>query len=187
MNMYDYKKITHGTDIYIADNVVIKHPSNVKVGSHIAIDDFFYMTTALDMGSYCHISSHVSIVGGKTALLTMGNFSHLSAGARLIVMGDENLGSGLVSPVIPGFYRDKLVGGRIVIEDFVSVLTNAIVAPGVTLGEGCLLAAGGFAKTDIPPWEIWGGVPAKFLKTRSQGNMLKYAKMLQEQKGLGYD
>jgi acetyltransferase-like isoleucine patch superfamily enzyme len=168
----------YGEDVYVADNVVIKHPEEVALGSHVAIDDYFYLTTQFVMGDYCHISSHVSVVGGVHAMFRMGNFSHLAAGARVIVYGDENLGAGLVSPVIPDKYRDKMVGGSVVLEDFVSVLTNAVVAPGVRLREGCVLAANSFARVDIPPWEVWGGSPARFLKRREKGNMVAFAKKL---------
>lgn len=170
-----------GDDVRVADTVIWKHPHLAALGSHIAIDDFLYLTTGIDIGDYCHISSHVSIVGGVTALLHMGNFSHLAAGAKLIVYGDENLGEGLVSPVIPSQYRDEMIGGTIVIGDFVSVLTNSVVAPGLTLGQGCVLAANSFANKNIPEWEIWGGSPARFIKRRRNDKMIAYAKEL------GYD
>jgi acetyltransferase-like isoleucine patch superfamily enzyme len=174
--MYNLSKLMkYGEDVYVADNVVIKHPEKVTLGSHVAIDDYFYLTTQFIMGDYCHISSHVSVVGGIRARLRMGNFSHLAAGAKVIVYGDENLGEGLVSPVIPDRYRDRMVGGRVVIGDFASVLTNAIIAPGVWLGEGSVLAAGGFARVNIPPWEVWGGTPARFLKFRERGKMIELA------------
>lgn len=177
--MYDLTRLmAWGEDVYVAENVVIKHPEKVTLGSHVAIDDYFYLTTQFSMGDYCHISAHVSVVGGIRAKLRMGNFSHLSAGARVIVYGDENLGAGLVSPIIPEAYRDKMVGGEVTIGDFASVLTNAIVSPGVCLGEGSVLAAGGFAKVNIPPWEVWGGLPARFLKRREQGEMINFAREL---------
>jgi galactoside O-acetyltransferase len=181
--MYDISKLAkHGEDVYIADNVVIKNPSTSVIGSHVAIDDYFYCTPSIKIGDYCHISSHVSIVGGAQANFRMGNFSHLAAGARLVVLGDENLGAGLVSPVIPKIYRDRIVGGYIFVMDFVSILTNAVVSPGVTMGIGSVLAANSFAKQDIPEWEVWGGSPARFLKKRDKGVMLEFAREL----GYGY-
>jgi galactoside O-acetyltransferase len=174
--MYNLSKLMgYGEDVYVSENVVIKHPKKVTLGSHVAIDDYFYLTTQLTIGDYCHISSHVSIVGGVLAKLSMGNFSHLAAGVRVIVYGDENLGAGLVSPVIPVAYRDNMVGGQVIIGDFASILTNAVVAPGVSIGEGGVLAAGGFAKENIPPWEVWGGLPARFLKRRERGRMIDFS------------
>ena len=177
--MYNLSKLMkYGEDVYVADNVVIKHPELVVLGSHVAIDDYFYLSTQFVMGDYCHISSNVSVVGGVHAKLRMGNFSHLSAGVRVIVYGDENLGAGLVSPLIPEAYRDRMVGGVVTIGNFASILTNAIISPGVSIGEGSVLAAGGFAKVNVPPWEVWGGLPARFLKRREKGNMVAFAKKL---------
>ena len=177
--MYNlYSLLNFGEDVYISDNVVIKNPKLMSIGSHVAIDDYFYCTVGVKIGSYCHISSHVSVVGGKTAYLDMGDFSHLAAGAKLIVYGDENLGEGLVSPVVPAQYRDKMVGGKIIVGAFVSVLTNAVISPGVTIGEGALVAANSFVRSDIPAWEIWGGTPAYFIKKRKRDIMVQQAREL---------
>jgi acetyltransferase-like isoleucine patch superfamily enzyme len=39
-----------------------------------------------------------------------------------------------------------------------------IVLKGVRIGEGSIVAAGSLVTKDVPPNEIWGGRPAKFLK-----------------------
>lgn len=46
--------------------------------------------------------------------------------------------------------------------------TGAIVLQGVTIGDGAVLAAGAVATKDIPPFEVWGGVPARFIRKRSE-------------------
>ena len=43
---------------------------------------------------------------------------------------------------------------------------GATILPGVTIGQNAVVAAGGVATKDIPPGEVWGGVPATFLMTR---------------------
>jgi galactoside O-acetyltransferase len=179
--MYDLSLLRScGEDVYVSENVVIKNPQLMDIDSHVAIDAYFYCTPAVKIGSYCHISSHVSIVGGKSALLIMGDFSHLAAGARLIVYGDENLGEGLVSPVVPAKYRDKMVGGKIIVGNFATIGTNAVISPGVTIGEGAVVAANSFVRHDIPPWQVWGGTPARFLKKRDSETMIQYANELTE-------
>ena len=137
-NLTTLKK--YGDDIFISDMVEIKRPHLVEIDSHVAIDAFLYCTTGLKIGSYCHISSHVSIIGGAVAWVRMGDFSHLATGAKLISFGDENLGGGLVSPLIPPQYRDNLVGGKIIIGNFVSILTNAVISPGIQIGKGAVVA-----------------------------------------------
>lgn len=46
------------------------------------------------------------------------------------------------------------------------VAARAIVGPGVTLGTGAVLGAGGGAFSDIPDWAIHIGNPARYLRMR---------------------
>ncbi|MFC6705743.1 acyltransferase [Flexivirga alba] len=43
---------------------------------------------------------------------------------------------------------------------------GAIVMRGVHVGEGAVVAAGSVVTHDVPPYEIWAGVPAKKLRDR---------------------
>lgn len=45
--------------------------------------------------------------------------------------------------------------------------TGAMVLQGVTIGDGAVVAAGAVVTKDIPSNEVWGGVPAKFIRTRN--------------------
>ncbi len=54
----------------------------------------------------------------------------------------------------------------IVIEDDVWLGANVTVLKGVTIGKGSIIAAGSIVTKDIPPCEVWGGVPARKLKNR---------------------
>lgn len=45
--------------------------------------------------------------------------------------------------------------------------TNTIVCADVTIGEGAVVGAGSIVTKDIPPYEIWAGNPAQFIKKRS--------------------
>lgn len=61
---------------------------------------------------------------------------------------------------------------RCVIEDDVVIFPGAKVlcGPGVTrIGEGAIVAANAVVTTSVGPWEVWGGVPAKFLTARPVG------------------
>jgi putative colanic acid biosynthesis acetyltransferase WcaF len=46
------------------------------------------------------------------------------------------------------------------------VCAGAFVHPGVTIGEGAVVAARSVVVKDVAPWAVVGGNPAKFLKTR---------------------
>lgn len=53
-----------------------------------------------------------------------------------------------------------------VIDDEVWIGAGVIVLRGVHIGHGAVIAAGAVVTTDVPPLEIWGGVPAKRLRAR---------------------
>lgn len=62
-------------------------------------------------------------------------------------------------------YSDFDVFGRIVIEDWAYIGSGAHIMPGVTIGEGSLIAAGPIVTRSVPPGEVWGGTPAKKICT----------------------
>ncbi|MBF2067331.1 MAG: glycosyltransferase [Calothrix sp. C42_A2020_038] len=58
------------------------------------------------------------------------------------------------------------VGAPIVIGEDAWLGTHVVVLPGVNIGKGAIVAAGSVVTKDIPAYEVWGGVPAKFIKNR---------------------
>ena len=57
------------------------------------------------------------------------------------------------------------VFGKIVIEDWVYIGANSSIMPGVTIGEGALVAAGSIVTKSVAPYTVVGGNPAKFICT----------------------
>ena len=51
------------------------------------------------------------------------------------------------------------------IENKVWLGANVTILPGVTIGEGAIVAAGAVVTKDVPPRTIVGGVPANVIKT----------------------
>lgn len=60
--------------------------------------------------------------------------------------------------------RADMHPGPIHIEDKVWLGSNVTVLPGVTIGEGAIVAAGAVVTKDVEPNSIVGGIPAKFIK-----------------------
>lgn len=55
----------------------------------------------------------------------------------------------------------------IIMGNNVFIGTRCIINKGVCIGEGAIIAAGSVGVKDIPTWEVWGGNPAKFIKSLS--------------------
>jgi putative colanic acid biosynthesis acetyltransferase WcaF len=60
-----------------------------------------------------------------------------------------------------------LISFPISIGPYAWVCARATVQAGVSLGEGAVLALGSVATRDLEPWTVYGGVPAKKIKTRA--------------------
>ena len=43
---------------------------------------------------------------------------------------------------------------------------NSMILPGVTIGDGAIVAGGSVVSKDVPPYTIVGGIPAKIIKER---------------------
>lgn len=53
-----------------------------------------------------------------------------------------------------------------IIDDDVWIGTKCVIMSGVIIGKGSIIAAGSVVTQNIPPCEIWGGIPARKLKDR---------------------
>ena len=54
--------------------------------------------------------------------------------------------------------------GEVKIGNNVFLGANVVICQPVTIGDNSVIAAGAVVTKDIPAGEIWGGVPAKFIK-----------------------
>lgn len=63
------------------------------------------------------------------------------------------------------FIEQGITAEGIVIEDDVWLGAGAIITDGVRVGKGAVVAAGAVVTKDVPPHTVFGGVPAKPLKT----------------------
>lgn len=61
----------------------------------------------------------------------------------------------------------KTKGKQVTICDKVFIFSNAMIMPGVTIGEGAIVLAGSVVTKDVEPWMIVGGNPAKIIRERN--------------------
>ena len=169
-----------GEDVLIDHRAIFKRPHLVSFGSHCAVDAGVYITTQANIGSYVHIGPYVTIIGGAESLLIVEDFATIAAGARIICRGEEHLGEGLVGPTIPKLYADRLLGGKTIIKKYANILTNAVIFPGVVIGEGAVIGANTVMHRDADPWTIYLGNPARKIKIRNDLKMKAYGFELTE-------
>ena len=176
-----YQLASVGQDVLVSESVVFKHPANVHIGSHVAIDDFCFFSTSLQIGDYVHIGPHVSVIGGLGGTLILNEFSSIAAGARMVVRSDGLQGDGLSGPVGKQF-KDEIVGNTIELEKFSAVASNAVVLPNSQIAEGTVISAGSVFGGASEPWTVYFGNPARPIKERNSLKILSKYENLQELK-----
>lgn len=108
--------------------------------------------------------------------LTVGDHSWIGESVWIDNLADVNIGShccisqgayfctGSHNWAEPGF---DLIIAPIVIANSTWICARSVVGPGVTVGEGSVLALGSVATHNLMPWSIYSGTPAKRVKARS--------------------
>lgn len=151
--------------VQIFEPIVRTRGDRIRIAEGSRIDSFVKLEggEGLEIGRFVHVASfaHLNLGGGR---LVIGDYAAIASGAR-IVSGTNCADAPSMSACVPEHLQRRQTFDT-VIGKYACVLLNAVVLPGVTLGEGAVLAACSVATCDIPAWEIWAGNPAKFLKVR---------------------
>lgn len=169
-----------GGDCVVWPLAKIVPPECVEFGHRVMVDDFafIYSGPRTRLESFVHVGAHASIVGGGD--FVAGEFTTIAPGARLFTGSDSYTGGALISGTVPPAYRDVertgLRTGR-----HVAFGSNAIVMPGIEIGEGAVIGAGAFVSRDCEPWTTYAGAPARPLRERPRARILELESRLRDE------
>ena len=159
----EFKKI--GKDIKIYEYAKIIKPEVIEIGDFSQIDDFtfIYGGKGITIGRYVHIASFVSIIGGGKFFI--GDYGAIAAGARIVTGTNTYEGGYHMSAAAPIEQQNlKISYVRIEKDGFIG--TNAVVHPGVTIGEGAIIGSDSLVTKDVEPWTINVGSPTRIIGMR---------------------
>lgn len=138
-------------------HIELHKPCVCKIGKFIMTTGPFYIKCTenanLIIGDKCFFNHNCSITCIEN--IKIGNGCNF---ANNLVIVDHNHNVGKNGITI------GLNSSSIIIGDNVWCGANVTILKGVTIGEGAIIAAGAVVNKDVPPREIWGGVPAKRIK-----------------------
>lgn len=106
---------------------------------------------------YCFIGREC-IIGPKVEI---GAYSMLAS--RVAIVGADHR---FDIPGLPMTFSGRPKLDKTTIERDVWIGHGVILMAGVRIARGAIVAAGAVVTADIPPYEIWGGVPARKLRDR---------------------
>lgn len=100
---------------------------------------------------------------------TIGHHAILDARGGLTIGQNVNFSTGVWiwtqqhDPHDPDF---AIKTAPVVVKDYAWLSCRTVILPGVTIGEGAVVAAGAVVTKDVPDYAIVGGVPAKVIGER---------------------
>lgn len=130
-------------------------------GKWVNIDKGATFRDEIKLGNGSGIGANCSIPNG----VTIGENCML--GIDILMFTNEHRHDDLS---IPMGRQGRTATEPILIGNDVWIGSRSLIMKGVHIGDGAIIAAGSVVTKDVPPYEIWGGNPAKFLKSRIPQN-----------------
>jgi acetyltransferase-like isoleucine patch superfamily enzyme len=153
------------------------YQDDANIGQHVDISEHVSYNN-VKTGNNGKIRHFSILFGTKDHPLTIGNDFFIGVqcylnGAAGITMGDRvTLAHGVMifsdsgpntSPWLQQHY--PITAKPVTIGNDVWIGARAMILPGVTIGDKCVIGAGALVKEDVPPNSVVAGNPAKVIKT----------------------
>ena len=128
-----------------------------SLGDYSVVESFACINNAVgdvQIGDYTRIGLHNTVIGP----VKIGNHVNLAQGITVTALNHNFTDSN------KRIDEQGISTNAVSIEDDVWIGANAVILPGVTIGNHCVVAAGAVVTKDVPPHSLVAGVPAKVIK-----------------------
>ena len=158
-------------DAVISDGVLLFGVDRITAGQRLFVDRRAYLNTGNlnDNGGFIHMGDNVEI--GPYAVLwgaggvTIGNNVHI--GAHVSITAHE---ARHISPDREDVFEPlDFEFAPVIIEDHVLICSGAQIIPGVRIGHHAMIGGGAVVVSDIPPYALAVGCPARVIKYNAPG------------------
>ncbi len=149
---------------------------NIKVGEYTYFDGQNFQN---------HVTHHYDFIGDK---LIIGKFCQIGRGVEFIMNGaNHQMNSASTYPfyIFKGWKQDPPLKvdlpykGDTVIGNDVWIGQNVTFLPGVHVGDGCIIGANAVVASDISPYSVVVGNPAKAIRKRFDDEMITLLEKLE--------
>ena len=151
-----------GRKASIGPRLVVRNPRGVTLGDRVEIEHDIYLKLANEAAIFA--IGDYSFVGARCVIhvaerVTIGTHTILAAGVVIADHTHNRLRAQRLD-------AQGITANAVTIGDDVLINPGAIILPGVTIGDGAIVAAGAVVTTDVAPYAIVGGVPARVIGQR---------------------
>lgn len=154
---------------------------NTVSNPNIIIGDYTYYDDPVDSENFeRNVLYHFPFVGDR---LIIGKFCALASGVKFIMNGANHKLNGFSTYPFQIFGNgweevmpqagDLPYKGDTVIGNDVWIGYEAVIMPGVQVGDGAVIAAKSVVTSDVLPYSIVGGNPAKLIRRRFDDEVIR--------------
>ncbi len=145
------------------------------INSNIIVGDFTYIA---DSEFESHVSHHYDFNGDK---LIIGKFCQIASGVEFIMNGANhqmNAVSTFPFYTLEGWnmeapkVEDLPIKGDTIIGNDVWIGQNAVILPGVNIGDGAIIGANSVVGRNVDPYTIIAGNPARKIRKRFDDELI---------------
>lgn len=144
-----YNRYTIGKNFHSGRGVFMWAKNTIVIGDNFYIGRYSMIESDAIIGNNVIIANHVALIGKYDH-----NYQQIGTPIRLADQIRDNI------------YNWKGLNLKITIADDVWIGLGSIILSGVTIGKGSIIAAGSVITKDIEPYSIYGGNPAKKIRSR---------------------
>ena len=165
--------------VRFGQNVFVHDPHCISIGLGTGFDNWLFLTA---WESFCCNVDGKEEIQHFTPQLTIGEECHFGAFNHITCINQVRIGNRLLSGKwvtitdnshgnteketlrIDPIKRPLFSKGPVVIGNDVWIGDKATILPGVTIGDGAVIAANAVVTKDVPAYAVVGGNPAKIIK-----------------------
>ncbi|MDD4889935.1 MAG: acyltransferase, partial [Phycisphaerae bacterium] len=159
--VYRCRLAAMGRHSLVEIGVEIPRGRNVRIGDFTLIDKYVQLTApsgSIAIGSRCHLAPFTVVLGHGG--VTIEDYVGIAAGAKIYSISEwPGDGKRVAGPMVPQADRGLRIAPVTIRRD-AFIGANAVILPGVTIGEGAVVGANSLVGHDVPPWTIVLGTPA---------------------------
>ncbi len=166
-------------DLRIGGSGTIKIGDNCKIGS----SNSFYTNSNWMIADNVIIASNCALFARESGIsgnLNIGNGSHIGDGTIIDLTDNVDIGQEIAigpnctlythdhdykSTINKPSWKGPLQTYPIKIDDGAWIGSNVIILPGVIIGKKSIIAAGSVVTTNVPSNSLYGGIPARLIKS----------------------
>lgn len=178
--------IPDSTCVYVpgsGDKVVLL--KNLVKSPLISVGDYTYYSDIEDPSTF---EDHNVLYNIGPAKLIIGKFCAIGTGAHFLMPAANHPSAGVSTFPFYVFGGDwtartldvftSMTGKDTVIGNDVWIGRDAVIMPGVTVGDGAIIGTRALVTTDVPPYGVVAGNPARLIKRRYEPEEIELLRRL---------